>query len=447
MNSSKRQIMSNSYLATAYLMIWMLLAAIPVSKLWPSVTLQLVQLLLFINSVAVVYISQRISKNGLVFVILLTHTFMSLLLRYYYIGYWSNPLGPIAIDSFNYNSDGIHYASYSVIRFINDFLETGGWDDLGFTFIIYSVYRIFSPEIGIHILVVLNSFAIAISCNYLYRISSLFVSAKHSMLIIAIWGSLSFSMVTAANGLKENFFASLIIFAVYYLYRFVKKKCFINFILFLLISLTTSFFRIAMFPILLISLISIWIIKKIKPTVKSFFLIGSLIALAIFVGKYIMSYLILLRGLSDDTFSEMALEQYGEHNLSGSLSTMINVVFGFIGSMPSFISTPEKIDYITLFNYSVFIILMFSSLYIYGIFKAFIKQSNLIALVAFTIINSVMFIAMSFSFDFRYRFISVPFILVIAAFGMENSSPNLLKLHKLCCIALVLLVLLYNIKF
>ena len=85
--------------------------------------------------------------------------------------------------------------------------------------------------------------------------------------------------------------------------------------------------------------------------------------------------------------------------------------------------------------------------YIYGIFKAFITQSNIIALVAITIINSVMIIAMSFSFDFRYRFVSVPFILIIAAFGMENSSPKLLKLHKLYCAALILLVLFYNINF
>lgn len=443
----KRRIMKNSYLATTYLIIWMLLAVIPVSKLWPPVTLQLMQLLLFINSVVVVYISQRISKNGLIFVVLLSHTFMSLLLRLYYIEFWNNPLGPIAIDSFNYNNDGIYYASYGIVRFINDFLETNSWDDLGFTFIIYSVYKIFSPEVGIYILVVLNSFVIAISCNYLYKISCQFVSTRSTMFIIAVWGTLSFSMVTAANGLKENFFSSFIIVSVYYLYKFIENKSFIHFILFLLMSLVTSFFRIAMLPILLISLNSIWIIKKIKPTIKSFFLILSLIILLIYIGKYIMSYLILLRGLSDDTFSEMALNQYGEHNLGGSLSAMVNVIFGFIGSTPSFISTPEKISYITLFNYSVFIILIFSSLYIYGVFKAFITQSNIIALVVITIINSVMIIAMSFSFDFRYRFISVPFILVIAAFGMEKSSIKLMKLHEVCCIVLVLLILLYNIKF
>lgn len=439
--------MNNSYLGTTYLIVWMLLAVIPVSKFWPSAMLQLMQLLLFVNSVVVVYISQKISKGGLIFVILLSHMFMSLILRYYYMEFWNDPLGPVAIDSYNYDSDGIYYASYDFTYFINDFLEINGWDDLGFTFIIYSVYKSFSPEIGIHLLVVLNSIAIAISCNYLYRISCQFVSAKCSMFIIAIWGSLSFSIVTAANGLKENFFTSLIILAVYYLYKFIENKSFMNFVLFLLVSLATSFFRMAMFPVLVMALISIWIIKKIKPTVKSFFFIVSLIVLAICVGQYIMNFLILLRGFSDDTFSEMALNQYGEHNLGGSLSAVINVLFGFIGSTPSFISTPEKISYITLFNYSVFVILIFSSLYIYGIFKAFIMQSNIIALVAITIINSVMIIAMSFSFDFRYRFVSVPFILVIAAFGMENSSPKLLKLHKLYCVVLLLLVLLYNIKF
>lgn len=444
---SERQIMNNSYLATTYLVVWMLIAVIPVSKLWPSAMSQLMQLLLFVNSVVVVYISQKVSRRGLIFVILLSHMFISLALRYYYMEFWNDPLGPIAIDSYNYNNDGIYYASYSFTHFINDFLEINGWDDLGFTFIIYSVYKLFSPGIGVHLLVVLNSIAIAISCNYLYRISCQFVSAKCSMFIIAIWGSLSFSMVTAANGLKENFFTSLIILAVYYLYKFIEKKSFMNFVLFLLISLTTSFFRMAMFPVLVMALVSIWIIKKIKPTVKSIILIASLIVLAICAGRYIMNVLLILRGFSDDTFSEMALNQYGEHNLGGPLSAVINVVFGFIGSTPSFISTPEKISYITLFNYSVFVILIFSSLYIYGIFKAFITQSNIIALVAITIINSVMIIAMSFSFDFRYRFVSVPFILIIAAFGMENSSPKLLKLHKLYCAALILLVLFYNINF
>ena len=73
----------------------------------------------------------------------------------------------------------------------------------------------------------------------------------------------------------------------------------------------------AMFPVLVMALVSIWIIKKIKPTVKSIFLIASLIVLAICAGRYIMNVLLILRGFSDDTFSEMALNQYGEHNLGG----------------------------------------------------------------------------------------------------------------------------------
>lgn len=52
---SERQIMNNSYLATTYLVVWMLIAVIPVSKLWPSAMSQLMQLLLFVNSVVVVY--------------------------------------------------------------------------------------------------------------------------------------------------------------------------------------------------------------------------------------------------------------------------------------------------------------------------------------------------------------------------------------------------------
>ena len=75
--------MNNSYLATTYLVVWMLIAVIPVSKLWPSAMSQLMQLLLFVNSVVVVYISQKVSRRGLIFVILLSHMFISLALRYY----------------------------------------------------------------------------------------------------------------------------------------------------------------------------------------------------------------------------------------------------------------------------------------------------------------------------------------------------------------------------
>ena len=77
--------MNNSYLATTYLVVWMLIAVIPVSKLWPSAMSQLMQLLLFVNSVVVVYISQKVSRRGLIFVILLSHMFISLALRYYYL--------------------------------------------------------------------------------------------------------------------------------------------------------------------------------------------------------------------------------------------------------------------------------------------------------------------------------------------------------------------------
>lgn len=58
--------MNNSYLATTYLVVWMLIAVIPVSKLWPSAMSQLMQLLLFVNSVVVVYISQKVSRRGVV---------------------------------------------------------------------------------------------------------------------------------------------------------------------------------------------------------------------------------------------------------------------------------------------------------------------------------------------------------------------------------------------
>ena len=82
--------MNNSYLATTYLVVWMLIAVIPVSKLWPSAMSQLMQLLLFVNSVVVVYISQKVSRRGLIFVILLSHMFISLALRYYCLLYTSD---------------------------------------------------------------------------------------------------------------------------------------------------------------------------------------------------------------------------------------------------------------------------------------------------------------------------------------------------------------------
>jgi hypothetical protein len=139
--------------------------------------------------------------------------------------------------------------------------------------------------------------------------------------------------------------------------------------------------------------------------------------------------------------------QYSDSGMGGMLSSVVNVIFGLIGSIPSFVSTPEKVKYITLPNFSSYVSMIMGALFLFGIFRAFKNREKFSPMLVFALLNILMIVAMSFSFDFRYRSIFFPLILITCAYGYETMSKSKMseyRLHKYYLFFIICFIIFFN---
>lgn len=447
MNNYTIKYLNSRFLGIIYFLLLFVCLFLPSQRLAPSIDVLIMQILIVLISLFVIEISTRLSKNVLLLTIFIAHLFMSVAIRIFYVEYWNDPLGPIPVDSLEYHSDAIRFSKYSFCKFINLCFEDHALDDLGFTIIMYVVYRLFGNEFGIHVILFFNSIAVALMCNYTYKISNFYLRTNYSKLVIAILGTLSYSVVTSANGLKENFFTLFIVGTIYYSIKFYSKKSISYFILFVLFSFATLFFRLAFFPMLLIALLSVKIAKYIKFNAKYILVLIVIFVISLYVGIKIIAYLLTMRGLSDSIFSDMYAMQFADTGLGGVQTLIANGLFAVVGPIPSFVSTVDKISYITLPNFSSFVSIILGSFFICGIIKAVNRRDHIYIMLTTVLLNCLMVLLMSFSFNFRYRFIIMPFILLLTAYGLQKMEVKELKYHRVYMTMISLIILFYNVVF
>ena len=230
--------MNFRFLGVSY--IFLLVACLISSrqKLAPDVSVLSMQIMMVMTSLFVLSISQKITKGSLLFIIFSAHFIMSVVIRLFYIEHWNDPLGPIPMDALDYHMDALKASRYSLSDFMNLCIEDLDLDDSGFAYILYFIYRMFGNNFGIHM-------AVTMLCNYTYKIASYYINSEYSKLVIAILGTLSYSVVTSANGLKENFFTLFVVGATYYSIRYYTTKYIGNLLMLILFSALTVLFRLA----------------------------------------------------------------------------------------------------------------------------------------------------------------------------------------------------------
>ena len=157
-----------------------------------------------------------------------------------------------------------------------------------------------------------------------------------------------------------------------------------------------------------------------------------------------MNNLLIMRGFSDDIFLEHYENQYNDSAFGGLTNTIINLVFGILGAVPSFVSSPEKAQYITLNNFTLLVSFFSGSLFISGIYKILKNRSELFPLVVISLLNILMITVMSFSFDYRYRFVIFPLIIIISLYSLQDVSNRESIMHKLYVVGSLALTVMYN---
>lgn len=439
-----RNWLNRKFLFIVYVLVWGVISIMPGGKVSPPLNVAIVQFLLMSTSIVAVIACKGRRISDIVLVVFVLHFLASVGLRLFYISEFNNPLGSVSIDSAEYNYLASSTCKKSFVEHIEYLLREGDLDDLGIPTILYWVYRLFGPSFGIHVMLLVNSIFIASSCGFLFKLSSFYLPRDISVTITALWGLMPFSITTAADGLKENFFAFFLIVGVYYACAYFNQKKPLYLILSLLFGICTVFFRIAALPIFLFFIFVLYINERIRSTKRLMLVVLLTSASVFYLMPLLFQYLLGLRGLSLDIVSDMAELQYGSEEASHT--GLLNWVFGLLGSLPSFKSTPEKITYITVNNFSPFLVLIMGSFYIQGIVCAIRSRARLFPMTVIPLLNSLMIILMSYSFDFRYRFIHIPFALILAGYGFYCSQKKWRLVHLSYQALVLLFIIYYNIQ-
>lgn len=439
--------MNSRFLGVSY--IFLLIACLILSgqKLVPDVGVLSMQIMMVMISLFVLSISRKTTRGSLLFIIFSAHFIMSVVIRLFYIEHWNDPLGPIPMDALDYHMDALKASRYSLSDFMNFCIEDHDLDDSGFAYILYFIYRMFGNDFGIHVALLANSVAVTMLCNYTYKIANYYISSEYSKLVIAILGTLSYSVVTSANGLKENFFTLFVVGAIYYSIRYYTIKNIGNLLMLILFSALTVLFRLAFLPMLILAIVSVRFAKYVKLNLRNVFILVLLFGVCIYIGTQLTAYLLAMRGLSENVFNDMHAMHYADSNLGGILSMIANSLFAFVGPIPSFVSTADKISYITMPNFTVFISILWGSLFIGGFIKAINRRDHVFVILSTILLNSMMVLMMSFSFNFRYRYIVFPFIMILTAYGIQNIEEKELKFHKVYIAGIMTMIFFYNVAF
>lgn len=166
------------------------------------------------------------------------------------------------IDSWSYMEFATRYYQMDVWTYWKQLLWSGRFnvDDLGYSTWVYMIAKLVGNNtLAIaHGLMFVNSIAYIIGVAVFYKLSCLVLQDTwRAEVATGLWGGFSFLIVTNAVGLKEVLFTTIIIVAMYRIYKYKRTPSWLNLIICLLSIGLTYFFRYAICFALLLALLVI----------------------------------------------------------------------------------------------------------------------------------------------------------------------------------------------
>ena len=402
---------------------------------------------LFMLGFSYLLIRLSLHKNTMWLSIFIFQIVSSILMRLFNFEMSGSWLGSEAVDAEFYHSLGNQTDSMILSSFIQYMvLNDMNVDDFGFPIIVYISNRIFGC-FSIHALLILNSISILIGSIYLYKLSLRFVDRYSSKVMTLFWGMMPFSVYTSAAGLKENFFALFIILSFYWLYQFYDYRNLRNFLLFFIFNMIFFLFRLAVGYMLFLSFLFYVILKWEIVRKKLYIILFITIILGLFVFKDLASIIMEQRGYEYDNLFSHSTEKLSD--AGGSIAVITNLISGFIGPIPSFVSNDYfKIIYITRYSFSTFVKMFISFFYLYSIFLFLkLKVIYLTPMIVFTLLNILMIEITFFTLHDRYHWPHLPLLFVLSMYGFEYYRKfKVGKLYACYSYIVVLLIVLFNFR-
>lgn len=361
---------------------------------------------------------------------------------------YNDPLGYDPHDALAYREFGELFGDKPYeIFFANLVYRLRSFDDWGFPSLVWALYHVFGSYAWIALLV-LNVVVITAGSVTLYKLSLLFVDEKFARLLSVLWGVMPFAVCTATGGLKENFFAFFAINAFYYLYRCLYDRGKRNVVLLLFYIILMFFFRIATGLCMLLCLfVAICLkFKIIKNNIKKITILGVVISALLL--PIVFNRLSEYRGVTYESVTASA--DVKAESAGGAAAILMNVVSGFVGPFPNFVSKDEdKNNYITRYSFSALLKMIISFFFISVAFIIF-RPNNLFAipLYLFVLLDILMIIFTFFALNMRFHWPHMPLFFLLSVWGYRNINKESLFYHLYSpyLILSALIILLYNLR-
>lgn len=411
---------------------------IPVYKLFMHCFLAFVYWMVF-------YLVTRLeNEKAITSVIFLYSLILSATLRYLFWDYTNDPYeDTYSCDVYGYERNTFNGLGLSFIGYINKLLTSTHYnvDDLGFPSYLFTFHEFFRDVDFVRsLLLLVNSFFIALSSHFIYKISLyLGMNENISKIAMGFYGLFPFWIVSSAMGLKENVFCFIIVVALYNIFRY-KEYCLVYNLIGVIFFITlTYFFRFAI-TLMLILVFIIALLANENNKKKILVEMGGFAIIMIISLSVIMSS---FANVSMEQVTGTAADRMSRSGGTGIVGWLIHCSAAFIGPFPNFLRTNQYIFYtasglIYKVVYSVFV-----NFSLYSVIKKL--EWNLYGILAYLVMGYVMMLTSGVSLDIRYHITFFPAYTILLGYGIEKSQ---LKNSTLYCLSLIgiFITFLYNFR-
>lgn len=382
--------------------------------------MQCVGFVVFIISTVFAY---KLETKSLFYFILLYQLVCSLLLRSFFILYAGDELGysDTVIDSGLYRELAISFKDRSYNE-MQSYLVSQGFStsDLGFPFFIRLAYFIGGASYGNFVMIIFNSICQTLSTYMIYSLSLKFLSSNESKIVAIFWGLNLISIWLNISGLKESVFSMIVIYTMFFYYKFYYNKSIQNLVLFVFGVVGIWFFRYYLSLFFILVFMAPYVLRaSYKQLLPILLILGFVFAMtAISILGAILPELSGVDNVLEQRSAGMSLIQ-----------RYLTYFLAFIGPVPTIINATNVASII--FAITVFVKMILNGFGIYAIYIIFKEKScRFYPLLIFFMLNTILIIITGFSLNYRYSYLSMPFFIIISVYGFIRYKE--FKYRKIC---------------
>lgn len=349
----------------------------------------------------------------LVFVNMLIFSFV---LRMLFWDYVDDPYDGVASDNRSYEMLAIKSIGMSYKDFALKVLSRFNYDDLGFFSILYFLHD-FLRDVDFvrNLMLVINALFLTISTNIMYKLCLLIgFDSFTANDVAAFYGLFPFWILFSVIGLKEIIFCSLIVAALYYIYKYKENKTLENLCSIILFIALTYLFRFAVALMLILLFLFILIINEHNR--KKILLITFLGSIAFFICAN--TILVAFAGFSLDDVAVTSSNRMKGSMGTGAVGWILQILAALIGPFPNFLKT---VGWGIYYSSGLLLKSLTSIFVLTGSFLVVKKlEWNLYPILLYLIMGFIMVVISSVSFDMRYHITFFPAYVILLFYGIDK---------------------------